>query len=124
MSARTQEQIERRRLQQREYYKNNREKIMQRTSLYAKNNPDIPRKSSKAFTEKKYKEFIEFKKTLSCLDCGMDDFRCLEFHHLDPNEKEDNLSNLYRHTKKFLEELKKCVVLCANCHKIRHFEDE
>ena len=47
-----------------------------------------------------------------------------DFHHLDPKEKEFNLGDILR-KKDFLiieKELTKCVLLCANCHRIRHFE--
>jgi Helix-turn-helix domain/Homeodomain-like domain len=54
-----------------------------------------------------------------CLLCGYD--RCLgalQFHHVDPETKSFGLS--YKgHTKSFekmLEEARKCVPLCANCH--------
>jgi ribosomal protein L31 len=41
-----------------------------------------------------------------CEDCKLNDFRTLEVHHLDGNRKNNDISNL--------------VLLCANCHKIRH----
>jgi hypothetical protein len=47
-----------------------------------------------------------------------------DFHHLDPLEKELNLGDIMRR-KDFStieKELSKCVLLCANCHRIRHFE--
>ena len=47
-----------------------------------------------------------------------------DFHHLDPSEKELNLGDIMRR-KDFStieKELSKCVLLCANCHRIRHFE--
>lgn len=54
-----------------------------------------------------------------CLLCGYD--KCgnaLCAHHLDPKEKEFGLSykGLCRSWIKVLSELKKCVLLCANCH--------
>jgi 5-methylcytosine-specific restriction endonuclease McrA len=41
-----------------------------------------------------------------CSDCGNEDERVLEVHHIDENRKNNNIENL--------------VILCANCHKIRH----
>jgi len=102
------------------YYQRNKEKIKQRTSDYGKNNRTLTRKASKKFRSKKYNEFIEFKKTLSCIKCGESDYNCLDFHHTDPSVREDNISNIYHSTGKFQEELKKCVVLCANCHRKAH----
>jgi hypothetical protein len=61
-----------------------------------------------------------------CLDCsGVFPLAVYDFHHLDPTEKEHNLGNLLR-KKNFYEvekELSKCVLLCANCHRIRHMKD-
>jgi transposase len=54
-----------------------------------------------------------------CLLCGYDRHPgALHFHHLDPAQKRYTLSRA-GHTRSFaeaLEEAKKCVLLCANCH--------
>lgn len=44
--------------------------------------------------------------------------RALTFHHLNPHEKDFGLSarGLTRSWAKIVEELNKCVLLCANCH--------
>ena len=47
----------------------------------------------------------------------------LEFHHLDPNQKNDTVSNMFRNPRKIesiIDEAKKCVLLCANCHRELH----
>lgn len=61
-----------------------------------------------------------------CHDCGQSYPQCVyQFHHLDPTKKDVNPSKaLSRGVDKMLEELKKCVMLCANCHMIRHFGKE
>lgn len=105
------------------YYEKNREEIMSRTSAYGKANRDQTRKTSQRFRKKRYLEFLEFKKTLSCVRCGNTDYRCLEFHHLDRSSVHDRISNLYHSKNLFEQELKKCIVLCANCHSIEHFEE-
>ena len=60
-----------------------------------------------------------------CMDCaGTFPPPVYDFHHLDPKEKEFNLGDILRR-KDFStieKELTKCVLLCANCHRIRHFE--
>lgn len=59
-----------------------------------------------------------------CQDCGgVFHQSAYDFHHLDPSVKDDNPSRLLR-TSKGREELKKCVLLCANCHRLRHFTEE
>jgi hypothetical protein len=54
-----------------------------------------------------------------CVLCGYDRHpSALHFHHLDPTQKRYTLSRA-GHTRNFaeaLEEAKKCVLLCANCH--------
>jgi hypothetical protein len=71
--------------------------------------------------------FQELKKKLKCERCGIDDFRVLDFHHLDPNEKDLEVSNMVRlrwSKKKILAEIAKCQCLCANCHRIVHWEEK
>ena len=61
----------------------------------------------------------------SCLDCGgVFPFYVFDFHHLDGNTKSDNPSrSLRRSWEKAKVELDKCVLLCSNCHRGRHFGD-
>lgn len=61
-----------------------------------------------------------------CVSCGENHPSTLDYHHVDPNEKEYNITKLAKnHSKKKLEaELKKCVTLCANCHRLLHYEGE
>jgi len=62
-----------------------------------------------------------------CEDCGgVFHRRAYDFHHLNPEEKEGKLTQMFRSRKweYILPELDKCVLLCANCHRIRHSEDE
>lgn len=59
----------------------------------------------------------------SCQICGYN--RCngaLEFHHLDPNEKDFSISELKKTNmnEKIKLELDKCILVCANCHREIH----
>jgi len=61
-----------------------------------------------------------------CCKCGY--IKCnnaLDFHHLDPSKKEIRISSLS--LKKFdsdvKEELDKCILVCANCHRELHFKE-
>jgi hypothetical protein len=62
-----------------------------------------------------------------CASCGETDSRCLVFHHSDPCSKLAELSYLSGHNHSPLgtlaEEWSKCVVLCANCHRLVHSRD-
>ena len=68
----------------------------------------------------------EFKATLSCTKCGFSHTAALDFHHENPEEKEYNIHKLLgnKQFKKAYEEIKKCIVLCANCHRIHHHEEK
>jgi 5-methylcytosine-specific restriction endonuclease McrA len=58
-----------------------------------------------------------------CQECGYNNYNgALEFHHLDPNEKDFSLGYKGHCTawEKVKEELDKCVILCANCHREVH----
>ncbi len=60
-----------------------------------------------------------------CQKCGYDKcYAALEFHHRDPNEKEVSWKKLRsRSWKRIEEELDKCDLLCANCHREEHWDD-
>lgn len=57
-----------------------------------------------------------------CADCGITDYRVLEFDHLPQFKKVANVSDLVRANKSYdviLREIRKCDVVCANCHRLR-----
>lgn len=57
----------------------------------------------------------------ACEDCGLADPVCLEFHHVD--DKQLNISQLIFSRRRSLSalrhEMRKCVLLCGNCHRRR-----
>jgi len=71
----------------------------------------------------KRKWFIQWLQTQQCQQCRMSDTRCLEFHHVDESNKRFKISYLLTsgHSLAFLQdEISKCIVLCANCHRKLH----
>ena len=70
-------------------------------------------------------EIQDLKLGLKCQKCGYD--KCgasLEFHHIDPNEKDETISRMISNNYTLdlvKEEIKKCIVLFANCHHEFHF---
>tara|TARA_R110002167_G_scaffold51627_7_gene149285 strand:+ start:6934 stop:7317 length:384 start_codon:yes stop_codon:yes gene_type:complete len=72
--------------------------------------------------------YHNLKESLRCADCdvhGNPHSWILEFHHLHPSDKFAGVSNMVHDgysKKRILEEIEKCQVLCANCHRIRHKE--
>lgn len=60
-----------------------------------------------------------------CQKCGYNRYiGALEFHHINPEEKDFNPSHLKKYTmdSRVTEELDKCLLLCSNCHRETHFE--
>lgn len=81
------------------------------------NNYDYVKKS-----RDKRKDDIVYVMGDKCQICGYNKcIAALELHHIDPNEKDfsfnkkDNLS-----WEKIIQELPKCILLCANCHREVH----
>ena len=68
----------------------------------------------------KRKWFFELKKNLKCEKCGFSHPAALDFHHIDPSQKDFGISLNRNNKEKVLEEIKKCKVLCSNCHRIEH----
>lgn len=57
----------------------------------------------------------------ACCNCGEDSPCCFDFHHLDPTEKEASISQMGTYSlEKLKVELRKCVILCSNCHLKHH----
>lgn len=59
-----------------------------------------------------------------CEKCDYDKcIECLEFHHLDPSEKDFTISKMrtYSFDEKIKKELDKCNLLCRNCHGEAHY---
>ena len=70
--------------------------------------------------------FNEYRSTLCCAHCGNTDTRVFDFHHLDPSEKEHSIADMRRNgfsKLNIIKEVNKCICLCANCHRILHFEE-
>ena len=65
------------------------------------------------------KEFILHNKKDGCVICGEKDPTCLDFHHLDNKHEQVSHMNCYS-MNKIQQEIDKCVVLCANCHRKLH----
>lgn len=71
----------------------------------------------------KIKEMAVQYKGGKCCVCGYNKYLgALEFHHLNPNEKDFGISNkgYTRSFEKVKEELDKCILVCSNCHKEIH----
>jgi hypothetical protein len=68
----------------------------------------------------------KIKISLGCSVCGYNDSPvALDFDHLDRETKLFNVSagNVNRSLQNFFNELRKCRVICANCHRIHSYEN-
>lgn len=105
------------------YYHNTPKSKLQR-SLYAKT--DKFKEACKKYSLKRRRErkpkMIEALGG-KCNHCGISFPECVyEFHHTDPTKKDFGISEIMGVTWERLEkELKKCILLCANCHRIEHY---
>ncbi len=73
------------------------------------------------------REYLREIKNKPCLDCGIQyPFYVMEFDHRDPNAKLRGVTKLVNNCnmKKLTEEIEKCDVVCANCHRIRTWNKE
>ncbi len=68
--------------------------------------------------EREVRELVkEYRRTHPCVCCGESDSICLDFHHLDPNQKDFQISTIGGRSWTLVkEEIDKCVVVCKNCH--------
>jgi len=82
---------------------------------------DATKKTKGSFKQK----WKDFKSTLSCLECGTNHPATLDFHHIDPEMKNKGVHQLVRAKsyRRALEEVEQCVVLCANCHRVYHYNE-
>lgn len=98
----------------RQHYKKNKQ--------YYINNARVNRKKRK----NKLRTIIRNIKSVSkCKICGQEHIATLDFHHRDETYKQFSLSTslIYRYSEQqILKEISKCDILCANCHRILHYE--
>jgi hypothetical protein len=92
----------------REHYLANRQKYI---------DAEARRKRERA--ERRTRYLIEFFRSHPCADCGEADPVVLEFDHL--RDKRFEITNQFasRNWQEILDEIAKCDVVCANCHKRR-----
>lgn len=93
----------------RKHYEKNKEKYLKKALDYK---------------EKTRAWFEDLKSHLKCQNCGEDRWWVLDFHHRDPKKKSFTIgtSSTSVSKKKLLAEMRKCKVLCANCHRDLHYK--
>lgn len=64
------------------------------------------------------------KKLFRCVVCGESRPHCIDFHHIDPANKDTEVSRMIsnnRSIRHILDEIAKCVAVCKNCHAEIHY---
>ena len=129
--------LKQKRIYCKQYYIDNREKVNKKNSLWRENNPEKVKEYKIKFTKnnpvyikeyfKKYYEkrkniIKDYKLSKGCSVCGYN--KCaeaLDFHH--NGDKKFGIGEALankRNIKKIKEEMEKCVLLCAKCHREYH----
>lgn len=74
---------------------------------------------------KRMKELKIQKSTFVCSECGENHPAILDFHHLDPIQKDFSIGTcIHRYgMKRIQKEISKCIVLCSNCHRKLHWNE-
>lgn len=106
-----------RRQYNRTYYLKNQEKFRQAAKDWARANPDRVRSQNQ--NKAAIREFlIRGMKLEGCVDCGETDPIVLDFDHLpERGPKLFNAATGWRTITAILNEISKCEVRCANCHR-------
>lgn len=92
-----------------EHYQKNKQKMIEKASINNK------------IAKERNKQFIDnYLSTHSCVDCGNSNIVVLEFDHITNNKKLDisRMRSQSYSLKAIQEEINKCEVRCANCHRI------
>ena len=63
---------------------------------------------------------LDVLKNSCCMDCGISDWRVLEFDHRKGETKKLNIADSTKYSLRITKkEIAKCDIVCANCHNIR-----
>jgi hypothetical protein len=95
-----------------------------RKKEYYSNNISKFREYRDINTTRNRKFLQRYKRTLKCVNCGESDTRCLDFHHV--KTKKFNIASLIASSYSLQTlkiEIRKCIILCANCHRKLHYKN-
>lgn len=104
-----------RRLKNQEYQR----KHYQNNSQYYKDKAKAKKKEGKD-------ELFKIKSELKCVLCPENHPAALDFHHVDSTTKDFNVGSALARgwtIKRIKAEIDKCVVLCSNCHRRHHYNE-
>ena len=74
---------------------------------------------------RKVKEWAISQKGGCCFECGYNKcIAALDFHHKNENEKDTGIAKFKKIDDTLKKEIDKCILLCSNCHREKHFIKE
>lgn len=123
----TPREIEKKLKQQRkDYYWRNRDRAIVRAKEWYRENRDRVRENARNRYNRARQFIVAYKLAHPCSRCGESDPRCLDFHHINPDEKVKPVSKLAANSPLSVvkEEMEKCEVICANCHRKETLPEE
>lgn len=91
-----------------------------------KDDPGMWSRYQMKYRSRKQDAITAIKVARGCADCGIRHPGVLSLHHTDPSTKADNISTMLIHARPMSEvmaEFDKGIVLCENCHRIRHWHE-
>ncbi|NBW11685.1 MAG: hypothetical protein EBR82_27000 [Caulobacteraceae bacterium] len=90
------------------------------------NNKEVVKAKVKEYKLKKREEWEAYKTALICTHCGASHPAIIDFHHInrhDPDKRKVHKLVQNHNYVAAYEEIKKCLILCANCHRIHHYNE-
>lgn len=108
----------------REYYAKNLERQQAGSRKRYLENKDVIKGRARGRRDRRKRHLRRYKAMCGCAHCGYKDSPvALDFHHT--GDKSGEVSRMLSHTRSELfKEVRKCIVLCANCHRIEHHKGE
>lgn len=92
-----------------------------RTYAQSQDRRDKIAKSREATVSANLKLMRRYKRMCGCKVCHEREPVALDLHHVDPQGKDKNPSQMISYSSaKLKAEIRKCIVLCANCHRKVH----
>jgi len=107
------------------YYIENHEKINERQKKYREDNHESISEYQKQYHQEKRKWLVDYKLSRGCVVCGYK--KCasaLDFHHNGDKEFDIARGIRCKNLEQIQEEIKKCMILCRNCHSELHEKEK
>lgn len=105
-------------------YKNKEDQKVSSDSWYQRNKEKHKINTAKHKKENRLK-WSKYKASLSCTQCGVSHPALIDFHHVIRDNTKRSVNRLVGEGRftAAMEEIKKCIPLCANCHRLLHWNE-